>query len=177
MSFGRIRFSTRLEHEGLRALYADREPTHWLDAGVPVTAFPNDAGPHWHYVALGARDAVGRELGFRLAKAAPDEAAPRWPVELLRRLTRHAAGCEQPIGDGWYVCFEAPLDPDGALRCVALVEDPQLDGAMLAVGLHEQELALMSEDAYRVLLRALRARDPLLVTRPARPPLSLASAE
>ena len=173
MSFGRIRFTTRLDHAGLRSLYADREPFHWLDAGVTVTAFANDEGPHWHYVALGAREALGQELSFRLATGSVDEAAPRWPVELLRRLAHHAVGCTHPIGDGWYVCFEEPLDPDGSLRCVALVPDPQLDGAMLAVGLHEAELSLMSEDGYGRFLGALRERDPLLVTHPERDPLVL----
>ncbi|MCB9594521.1 MAG: suppressor of fused domain protein [Sandaracinaceae bacterium] len=173
MPFGRIRIRTLLDHEPLRALYGAREPFSWPGSAdtVPVSAFVNEAGPHWHYVALGARDALGHDLTFRLAATSVDEAAPRWPVELLRRVTAHARGCEKAIGDGWYVCFEEPVDPEGALRCVALVPDPQLPDAMQAVGLHERELALVSEDGYRRFLGALREREPLLVTAPTRAPV------
>ena len=52
-----------------------------------------------------------------------------------------------------------------------LVPDPQLPDAMQAVGLHERELALVSEDGYRRFLGALREREPLLVTAPTRAPV------
>lgn len=172
MRIGPIRISTRVDHAGLARLYAGREPFSWAGPGqIEVSAFPSDAGPHWHYVALGARAGLGHELTFRLATSSTREPPPRWPVELLGRLARHAVGCPRRIGEGWYVCFERPLDPAGALRAVALVRDPELDDAMLAVGLRESELAVVSGDGYRRLLEALRARAPLLVTEPARAPL------
>ncbi len=173
MPLGPIRIRACLDHAALRALYEGSEPFCWSDEdGVPVTVFPNEAGPHWHYVALSAH-ALGRDLTFRLAARASEAEAPAWPVALLRRLARHARGCAQPIGEGGYVCFEAPVDPSGAMRCVALVPDPQLPDAILAVGLHEAELGVVSEDDYERLFGALRARDPLLVTEPARAPVVL----
>jgi len=173
-----VRIETPLDHDALSALYGDRDSFTWAPDGEPrltVLAFGNEDGPHWHYVALGARDLCGHELSFRLAAASVDDAAaaPRWPVELLQRLARQSTGADRPLGDGEYVCFERALDPDGAVRCVAVVADPQLPEALQAVGLHEDELPLVSEDSWRGFLEALRTRAPLLVTRPRRAPVRL----
>ncbi len=179
MRLSPVQITTVLEHEPLRALYGSGDVFSWAGpADQPrfgVCAFGNEAGPHWHYVALGTRELFGRELSFRLAtrSIADIGRAPRWPAELLQRLARLALSSQRLPGCGWYLCFERPLDPDGAVRCVAIVDDPQLPGALQAVGLHEEELPLMSEDAYPLFLGALRARVPLLVTEPSRPPIRL----
>jgi len=179
MSLPTIHLRTRLYDGPLADLYGDREPFHFATrAGEPlrtVIVFGNDAGPHWHYVAFGLEERFGFELSFRLAASAVENAAdaPSWPVSLLSRLARHAVRTERPLGSGQYVCFEEPFDPDREVRCVAVVQDPQLCGPYLqAVGLREDELARMSEDGYERFLRALRERAPLLVTEPRRPPLA-----
>ena len=75
---GPTRISPRGDHAGLARLYAGREPFSWAGPGqVEVSAFPSDAGPHWHYVALGARFGLGHELTFRLAAPSTREPPPR----------------------------------------------------------------------------------------------------
>jgi len=179
MTLPPVRITTSLDHEPLRALYGESEPFSWAGPGdepqLGVSAFPNADGPHWHYVTLGTRALFGFELTFRLEAASVSDAtsAPRWPVELLQRLARHTLRCRRLPALGWYVCFERPLDPAGGVRCVAVVDDPQLPEARQAVGLHADEVALMSEDSYPRFLRRLRDALPLLVTRPTRDPVTL----
>ncbi len=160
-----IRIRTKLEEGPLAELYGDREPFHYAgSSGEPlrsVSVFGNEEGPHWHYVAFGLKERFGIELSFRLAAASVENAvdAPGWPVALLQRLARLTIGTERPLGSGHYVCFEEPVDPAREIRCFAVVEDPQLAGPYLqAVGLHEDELLLISEDGYESFLRHRRHR-------------------
>ena len=174
-----VHITTVLDHAPLRELYGERDVFSWAGPAdqprLGVCAFGNEDGPHWHYVVLGTRELFGRELSFRLATSSIEdvERAPRWPAELLQRLAGLTLRSRRPPARGFYLCFERPLDPDGEVRCVALVDDPQLPHALQAVGLREEELSLMSESDYPRFLGALKARAPLLVTVPQRAPIEL----
>lgn len=166
----------------LSELYPDQQPflflapVPWRDGGPDplsgVGVFTHPEG-HLHYVGFGLRDAgFSFELTFRLA-AEPSSSVPSWPVRLLNEFARHAIKSRRPFGRGHYLCLPEPIDPAGALRCGALVQDPQLAhderGEWLQiVGLHEDELDAIGGDAYEHLLGALRASAPLLVTTPGR---------
>jgi len=174
-----VHITTVLDHEALRALYGDARVFSWAgpadEPRFSVSAFGNESGPHWHYVVLGTRDVIGCELSFRLAAGSIEDisSAPRWPAVLLQQLAKLAQRSGRLPNIGGYLCFEAPLDPHGEVRCVALVGDPQLPDTLQAVGLHEDELPLMSEDDYPRLLGALEERAPLWVTEPRRAPIRL----
>lgn len=173
----------RVDDAPLARLYGDREPFHWPgeDAGAGVlsgvSVFGNEDGPHWHYVGFGLRERgpFPFELTFRLAADRIDDVAqaPTWPVRLLEAFARHALRSRRPFEEGHYLCLPEPIDPDRAVRCGALVPDPQLSGAsfLQIVGLHETELRWMSGDGYRRFLGQLERVDPLFVTAPHRPPI------
>lgn len=178
----------RVDVAELDALYPEAEPLCLLgDEVAPplsgVSVFANREGPHWHYVGF-VRDPDEHEdvqLTFRLVatERAEPAAAPRWPVLLLSEFAAHAHATARPLAPGQYLCFPRPIDPDGGVRCAALVRDPQLapdDPApryLQLVGLHERELAWISGDGHARLLAALRERAPLLVTDPSRAPIVL----
>lgn len=174
----------RVDDAPLAALYGDREPFHWVtnegatsEALSGVSVFGNDVGPHWHYVGFGLAPEFGFELSFRLAadRIGDGAPAPAWPVKLLDAFARHAIRSGRPFECGHYLCLPEPVDPHGAVRCAAVVSDPQLRDAdpqwLQIVGLHEDELDRMSGDGYRRFLEELRRRDPLLVTALDRNPL------
>ncbi len=165
----------------LAALYPEQQPFVFLaprawDRGGPdpvsgVSVFAHPDG-HLHYVGFGVRDAAGLpfELTFRLAAA---EGVPAWPVHLMNAFARHVIKVGRPPSRGHYLCLPEPVDPEGRVRCAALVPDPQLGAVdepawLQIVGLHEAELSVMSGDGYERLLSALA---PLFLTRPGRAPL------
>lgn len=162
--------------EALEALYPGQQPfffvapARWQDGGPDplsgVSVFTHTGG-HLHYVGHGLRDAAGFsfELTFRLATEPP---APAWPVRLMNEFARHAIKAQRPFGPGHYLCLPAPV---GAVRCGALVPDPELarDAAppvfLQIVGLREDELGVVSEQGYDGIVCALADRAPLFVTR------------
>lgn len=175
-----IRIRTRLGKGPLAALYGEQEPFCYTSSGTraePLTtvsvfeATPQETVAHWHYVAFGLRDRFGLELTFRLARR--EGAVPDWPVTLLQRFARHVVESGVPFEEGHYLCLPEPVDPDGTLRCAALVRDPELRESEVplyyqVVALHERELSRMSEDGWTALIARLAAATPLFVTRPGR---------
>lgn len=173
-----VRIRVRLDDE-LASLYEGREPFLYSGGSAPnplasVSVFVNDEGPHFHYVGSGLRERFGIELSFRLAVGASvaPSSAPVWPVRLLERFAQHAIRSRRRFESGHYLCLPEPLDPGREVRCGVLVPDPQLAPRVLqVVGLHEEELALISEDSWQGFLGALGAQAPLYVTVPGRRPL------
>jgi hypothetical protein len=159
-------------------------PARWCDGGPDplsgVSVFSHADG-HLHYVGHGLRDAAGFsfELTFRLAitlaRGSPERGgsavielpAPAWPVRLMNEFARHAIKAKRPFGPGHYLCLPEAV---GAVRCGALVPDPQLARAeadpewLQIVGLREDELSVISEQGYDGFLCALAHRAPLFVT-------------
>ena len=173
-----VRIRVRLDEE-LASLYEGREPFLYSGGSsrgplASVSVFVNDEGPHFHYVGSGLRGRFGNELSFRLAAGAQSSpsSAPIWPVRLLERFAQHAIRSRRPFEPGHYLCLPEPVDPERQVRCGVLVPDPQLAPSVLqVVGLHEEELALISEDTWQGFLGALREQAPLYVTVPGRRPL------
>ncbi len=177
MDLSAVRIRTTLSPR-LAELYPGQQPfvftapLPWRDggpdplSGVGVFAHPDG---HLHYVGFGLREAGGFafELTFRLAGEA---SVPAWPVRLMNEFARHAIKTRRPLSRGQYLCLSEPVDPRETVRCAALVPDPQLtsDGWLQIVGLHEDELSVMSGDGYERLLAELA---PLFVTIPGRPAL------
>jgi hypothetical protein len=170
-----VRISTRVSSPALEALYGAQQPYVFAGFSVEplssVVVFANPAGPHWHYVGAGLGEPFGHELTFRLVALSVEDpgAAPAWPVRLLQEFARHAVRSRVPLDRGQYLHLPDALDPEHVMRSGALVLDPELgDGYLQIVGLHDEELPLMSEDGYERFLEALRAEDALLVSDPAR---------
>jgi cell wall assembly regulator SMI1 len=150
-------------------------PVRWVEA------WPAESPPHWHLVTFGLTDLEvselpsrmsgwGQELTVRVARGA-EPTPPEWAVELLHELARMVRrfrqGFEEEMVD---------IDTDaGGMHAVVMTQDPTLSplrtgngsvAFMQAVGLAEEELDLEPEE----VLDALKAVDPLLLTRPGRRP-------
>jgi hypothetical protein len=174
-----IRITAQVDSPALRSLYGAQEPFVYAGfTGQPLTGvgvYAHAQGPHWHYVSFGLRRRFERELSFRLrADDVQDPAdAPVWPVRLLQEFARLAVRSQRAFARGHYLRLTEPLAPTVQMRSGAIVPDPELaDDYLQVVGLHESELRLMGGDGWTRFLDALRARDALLVTDPARPSLA-----
>jgi cell wall assembly regulator SMI1 len=148
-------------------------PVRWVEA------WPVESPPHWHLVTFGLTDLEvsdapsrmsgwGQELTLRVARGT-EPTPPEWAVELLHELARKVRRFRQGFE-------EETLDIDtdaGGMHGVVMTRDPTLSplrtvngsvAFMQAVGLSEEELELDPSE----VLDALRAEDPLLLTRPER---------
>jgi cell wall assembly regulator SMI1 len=167
----------------LQRHYAGLTPVHLEGPeGSPVRwveAWPVESPPHWLLVTFGLTDLEvsdapsrmsgwGQELTLRVARGA-EPTPPEWAVELLHELARKVLRFRQGFE-------EETLDIDtdaGGMHAVVMTRDPVLSplrtvngrvAFMQAVGLTEEELDLEPSE----VLDALKAEDPLLLTRPGR---------
>jgi cell wall assembly regulator SMI1 len=149
-------------------------PVRWVEA------WPAESPPHWHLVTFGLTDLEvsdmpsrmsgwGQELTLRVARGA-EPTPPEWAVALLHELARKVLRFRQGFED------EETLDIDtdaGGMHAVVMTKDATLSplrtvngrvAFMQAVGLTGEELDLEPSE----VLEALKAEDPLLLTRPGR---------
>jgi cell wall assembly regulator SMI1 len=149
-------------------------PVRWVEA------WPVESPPHWHLVTFGLTDLEvsevptrksgwGQELTVRVARGA-EPTPPEWAVDLLHELAHEVRQYRQALEE------EEPLDIDtdaGGMHAVVMTPDPTLSTLrtvngrvdfLQAVGLTEEEVDLEPSE----VLEALRAEDPLLLTRPGR---------
>ncbi|WP_405178535.1 suppressor of fused domain protein [Nocardia sp. NBC_01377] len=183
----------------LAPLYPETEPTRWRaehpwslggpDALDGVSAYPRtDPVPHWHYVGYGMTELYekewddpeesgwGFEFTFRLARAARDTAAPRWPVDLMQNLAHYVYQSGEWFTPGHTVKTNGPLAPelaDSAIRAAGFVVDPELGpidtpfgrvSFLQIVGLTMPEYRTARGGKLLAMLAGLADRLPLYVT-------------
>lgn len=149
----------------VRAIYGEQNPMHWgtmiryVDGGPDpldaMSAYWNDAGPHWHYVTQGLSEldekvsdtpevsGWGIELTFRLAAPASlraeagqpgpfagmnaaAAAAPIWPLQLLNTLARYVFDKQRVYRPGDWTQLPKTFDPGQKIAAGCFVADPQL---------------------------------------------------
>lgn len=153
------------------------------DAFGGVAAHRDDDRP-WHLVTLGLADATppalgedapGPRLGHELSLLVPgDERPPAWAFALLDGAARTALAVGRPFHPGARMAPGAPVDGAGsALVALGVREDPIVapggpDVVLQVVGVTDAEFRLMQRVGTPLVLERLAARDPLLVTDPAR---------
>ncbi len=144
----------------------------------------------WHLVTLGltdleakspgqiaARSGFGHELTL-IVPAGEDAAPPDWAFDLLLGTARVTVTHGRPFHAGARLAPGGPVDGGTTdLVALGLREDPLVRPAafpfgawvlLQAVGVTEVEYRLMQRAGTLTVLDALAARDPLLVTDPAR---------
>jgi len=184
----------------LRARYPGRAPVTF-GAGVgelaEIRAYLHPATgtdpEHWHFVTLGLselddkvsadpeRSGWGIELTARVEAPDGERVLPEWPASVLTKLAAYVHETGHVFDDGHHTSTEGAVHEDAPLITgLAFRRDPELgvvgtpNGALTflqAVGLREDEAALLSRWSVKAFLDVLAEQTPLLVTRPDRPSL------
>jgi suppressor of fused-like protein len=152
-----------------------------------ISVYRRDApGPHFHLVTYGfselyrketaapERSGYGFELTFRVARA-PNDEPPFWAISLLQNIARYVFKTGHVFGPGHYMNANGPIASQQKtdLQAVFFALDPELapietpHGRVVflqVIGVTLDELTLARASSSDVVLSALRARNPLLVT-------------
>lgn len=142
------------------------------------------AADHWHLVTLGLADVVpdprdgspdpdrlGQELTLLVPAA---DRPPAWAFSLLDGAARTAIAVGRPFHAGARMAPGAPVDGAGSgLVALGVRADPLVAAAgphevLQLVGVTSGEYLLMQRVGTALVLERLAARDPLLLTDPAR---------
>lgn len=154
------------------------------------------AAGHWHYVSYGLSELYvpapeddpehsgwGFELTLRVAGEADE--APPWPFTMINEIAKWVNGSHTLLAPGSRVDLQAPVTghphvpeaPPTGLPVFAVALDPELgerqtpNGRVVflqLVGVTAEEKERMVASSTAAVLADLAARDPLLVTDPAR---------
>ncbi|MBN6039972.1 suppressor of fused domain protein [Amycolatopsis sp. 195334CR] len=184
-------------YEGITPHHVGYQPPAAFSANLQgCSAYP--AADHWHYVTYGLSELYhpgpnddpewsgwGFELTFRPARRPDEVQAPGWPFGVLNQLAKHVNTNKVLLEPGHRIDLGQPITghphvpdaPATGLTVFALTVDPQLGTIdtphgkvvlLQAVGVTAQEKAVMLESSTAAVLEELAARNPLLITDPAR---------
>jgi hypothetical protein len=145
-----------------------------------VSVYALDQPAHWHLLTYGLSPNWGFELTFRLPKW--DDEPPLWAVNLLANLGAYVISSGHPFAPGHHVDLRGPiqLGEETDITAAAIAADPVLETASTpigpveffqVVGLTAEELELCRAWRTDAVIDLLKATDPLLITRLARPSL------